>query len=97
MTVISFGPFPPSPASGGGSSVNVSGKMSPETERLVRKLVLQNTNNTRCTHGPMSVEKLITMLLEDVAAAMRDGNTWQGGHMALVLSEHGYWCGADDE
>jgi hypothetical protein len=30
------------------------------------------------------------MWLEDVAAAMRDKTTWQGGHAALVLSEHGY-------
>jgi hypothetical protein len=38
----------------------------------------------------MSWEKLVTMLLEDVAAAEKDNTTWQRGHMALVLSEHGY-------
>ena len=26
----------------------------------------------------------------DVAAAVKDNATWQGGHIALVLSEHGY-------
>jgi hypothetical protein len=37
----------------------------------------------------MSVEKLVTMLLDDVAAAVKDNTTWQGGHMSLVLGEHG--------
>jgi hypothetical protein len=39
----------------------------------------------------MTLELLLQLLLEDVAAAARDGgDTWQGGHMALVLREHGY-------
>jgi hypothetical protein len=45
---------------------------------------------TKNTHGPMSWEKLVTMLLEEVAAAVKDDTTWQGGHMSLVLGEHGY-------
>jgi hypothetical protein len=39
----------------------------------------------------MTEELLIRLLLDDVAAAVRDGgDTWQGCHMALVLTEHGY-------
>jgi hypothetical protein len=34
----------------------------------------------------MTLEKLVTMLLEDVAAAVKDGTTWQGGHLSLVVS-----------
>jgi hypothetical protein len=78
-------------------TTKVSGAMSPETAALVNKFVAFNAANHKSSHGPMTIEKLVTMLLEDVAAAMRDGNTWQGGHMALVLTEHGYWCGGDDE
>jgi hypothetical protein len=69
----------------------VSAEMSAETLTLVRRFVALNANNARSTHGPMTIERLAEMLLDDVAAAVRDGgNTWQGCHMALVLREHGY-------
>jgi hypothetical protein len=56
----------------------------------VNKFVAQNANNVRSSHGPMTVELLVKMLLEDVAVAMWDGgDTWQGCHIALVLREHG--------
>jgi len=41
-------------------------------------------------HGSLTVEKLTRMLLEDFAATMRGDDSWQAGHMALVLSQHGY-------
>jgi hypothetical protein len=57
----------------------------------VRRFVADNAQNTRCTHGPMTLELLVRLLLADVAAAVRDGgDTWQGCHMALVLRDHGY-------
>jgi hypothetical protein len=63
---------------------------------MVRKFVLQNANNKRSSHGPLTIELLGKMLPEDVAAAMRDGgDTRQGCHMAILLSEHGYWVGGD--
>ena len=94
MNVIPFGekpsPSPPSPASGGGTT-KISADVPAETLALVHQFVAQNAHNTRCSHGPMTEELLVNLLLEDVAAAMRDGgNTWQGCHMALVLREHGY-------
>ena len=53
--------------------------------------VAENADNTTSSHGPMTMELLVKLLLDDVAAAVRDcGNTWQGCHMALVLREHGY-------
>jgi hypothetical protein len=64
-----------------------------DTAALVNKFVLldQDANNS---HGPRSVEKLAAMLLEDVALGVRDGNTWQGGHMAtFILHPHGYVTG----
>jgi hypothetical protein len=81
MTVIQMKPM-----------TKVTSEMSPETAALVNKFVLRNATNTCCTHRPMTVEKLISMLLSDVAGAERDGGkTWEGCHMALVLREHGYW------
>jgi hypothetical protein len=56
---------------------------------LINKFVALN-QHAQNTHGPMSWGRLTQMLLEDVAAAEKDNTTWQGGHMALVLSEHGY-------
>ncbi len=39
----------------------------------------------------MTMEVLLKILFEDVAAAMRDGgDSWQGCHMAILLLEHGY-------
>lgn len=64
-------------------------ELGAETRTLIKKFLLKNQHSEN-THGPMSPEKLIQMLLEDVAAAVKDNSTWQGAHMALVLSEHGY-------
>ena len=70
------------------AEIKVTVELPAETAVLVNKFLLLNQRPPG--HGPMTVEKLVTMLLEDVAAAERDNTTWQGGHMALALSEHGY-------
>jgi hypothetical protein len=71
------------------TNVTLNLELPAETAALINKFVALN-QHTQNTHGPISWEKLVTMLLEDVAAAEKDNTTWQGGHMALVLSEHGY-------
>jgi hypothetical protein len=71
------------------TSVTVTFELSREDAALVNKFLAIN-QHTRNTHGPMSWDKLVQMWLEDVAAAVRDNQTWQGGHAALVLSEHGH-------
>ena len=70
-------------------TVKFTAEMEADTAALVNKFVALN-QHTENSHGPMTVEKLAGMLLEDVAAMMRDNTTWQGGHMAVVLSQHGY-------
>ena len=70
----------------------VTAEYDQETAAMLGKFVNLN-QHTNDSHGPMTLEKLVTMLLEDVAAAVRDGDTWQGGHMALILSMHGYRTG----
>jgi hypothetical protein len=42
------------------------------------------------THGPLTVESLTTMLLEDVALAVRRPTSWEGHNMLQVLTGHGY-------
>ncbi len=71
------------------TKISVTVEVPPETVVLLNKFVALN-QHTRNTDGPMSWEKIAQMLLEDVAAAVKDGNSWQGAHMALVLGEHGY-------
>jgi uracil DNA glycosylase len=71
------------------TTVTLTVDLPPETVALINKFVALN-QHTKNTHGPMSWEKLAQMLLEDVAAAVKDNTTWQGGHAALVLSEHEY-------
>jgi hypothetical protein len=67
-------------------------KLTIDEIAMINKFILIN-QSIKNTHGVMSPNKLMTMLLEDVAAAVKDNTTWQGGHMALVLSQHGYYSG----
>lgn len=45
-----------------------------------------------CTHGPLTVESLINMLLEDVKMTATRPGCWEASNMAKVLSSHGYHC-----
>ena len=42
------------------------------------------------THGPLDMKKLATMLLSDVALAVRRPGSWEGANMRQVLRSHGY-------
>lgn len=42
------------------------------------------------SHGPLDLPRLISMLLEDVALAMRRPGSWEGANMITVLQSHGY-------
>jgi hypothetical protein len=71
------------------ASIELHIELPTEMAVLVNKFVATN-QHTRNTDGAMSWERLTTMLLDDVAVATKDNTTWQGGHMSLVFSEHGY-------
>jgi hypothetical protein len=75
------------------TAIKVTAEMSAETAALVGKFIAINAGNPYGDHGALTIDRLVAMLLEDVAAAVKDGNSWQGAHMALVLGEHRYWCG----
>ena len=42
------------------------------------------------THGPLTVERLLTMLAEDAGLVMSRPGSWEGSNMETVLSSHGY-------
>lgn len=42
------------------------------------------------THGPLDLQRLAGMLLEDVALAVRRPGSWEGANMGQVLTSHGY-------
>jgi hypothetical protein len=71
-------------------SFDVHVELPAETAKLVNKFIFRN-QHTRNSHGPMNLNRLVTMLLEDVAETTRgDETSWRGAHMSLVVSEHGY-------
>lgn len=60
---------------------------------LIKKVLLHfNTEpvDELTTHGPLTMEKLAKMLLEDVALAWRRPGSWEGSNMINVLQSHGY-------
>jgi hypothetical protein len=74
------------------TEIKVTVELPAEATALVNKFVAINQHSQN-SHGPMTMDKLVTLLLEDVAAGVRDGDTWQGCHMMLVLTQHGYRMG----
>jgi len=42
------------------------------------------------SHGPLDVQGLAAMLMQDVALAVRRPGSWEGANMSQVLSSHGY-------
>ncbi len=42
------------------------------------------------THGKLSPERLLAMLVEDAAMVITRPGSWEGSNMAQVLMSHGY-------
>ncbi|MEC9358628.1 MAG: hypothetical protein VX836_12270 [Pseudomonadota bacterium] len=42
------------------------------------------------SHGPLDLQKLAAMLIEDVTLAIRRPGSWEGANMSQVLASHGY-------
>jgi hypothetical protein len=57
-------------------------------EKLVEVLGRAPADN--CSHGPLDLERLVHMLLEDVALAVHRPGSWEGANMLTVLASHGY-------
>jgi hypothetical protein len=65
-------------------------EISNEDATLVAEFVGLYGQRTDTTHGPLTVERLAAMLLEDVALAIRRPGSWEGANMGTVLTSHGY-------
>jgi hypothetical protein len=53
--------------------------------------VIERANQSEAnSHGPLDVEALAQMLLEDVALVARRPGPWEGKNMRVVLTAHGY-------
>jgi len=50
----------------------------------------REVTSSTSTHGPLDMEKLTAMLLEDVALMLRRPGSWEGAAMAQVMRGHGY-------
>jgi hypothetical protein len=61
-----------------------------EDAALVHQLCELTKDTTFNSHGPLTLESLAGMLLEDVALAVRRPGSWEGANMRQVLRSHGY-------
>ena len=58
--------------------------------KLIERGLDRMNRNDGNTHGPLDLQRLAGMLLEDVALAVRRPGSWEGANMGQVLSSHGY-------
>jgi hypothetical protein len=65
-------------------------EVSDQDAALVAEFVGLYGQRPDSSHGPLTVEKLAAMLLEDVALAIRRPGSWEGANMGTVLTSHGY-------
>ncbi|OAN50521.1 hypothetical protein A6A04_18180 [Paramagnetospirillum marisnigri] len=70
-------------------------EVSAETARLLAELATWCTEadqaNKSCTsHGPLTVDGLVAMLVEDAAMVVSRPGSWEGANMAQVFASHGY-------
>jgi hypothetical protein len=57
---------------------------------LIALFLAANIDAQACSHGPLTMELLAAMLLEDVALVVRRPGSWEGANMRVVLQGHGY-------
>jgi hypothetical protein len=63
-----------------------------QREFLKRYVASISPANGCCTHGPLNIERLIEMLLDDVQMTATRPGCWEAANMAQVLISHGYAC-----
>jgi len=61
-----------------------------EDAALIEQFLATTKKTKFCSHGPLNMEELTSMLLEDVAFAVRRPGSWEGSNMLTVLHSHGY-------
>lgn len=64
--------------------------LTDEDAALIERGLPIFNQNEATTHGPLTIENLAGMLLEDVGLAVRRPGSWEGANMIQVLLSHGY-------
>lgn len=57
---------------------------------LIKELLVVTRGSDFNSHGPLTMQRLARMLLEDVALVVRRTGSWEGANMLRVLECHGY-------
>lgn len=71
--------------------IDVSDETAATLARLVK--ACSDSNDARdgfTTHGKLTLESLLAMLVDDAAMVMTRPGSWEGSNMAQVLMSHGY-------
>jgi hypothetical protein len=58
--------------------------------QLITQFLMMTALNEACSHGPLDIQILLAMLLEDVALMMSRPGSWEGSNMQQVMMSHGY-------
>lgn len=71
--------------------IDVSDDTAATLTKLVNACNEAHDAHDGCTsHGKLTVESLVAMLVEDAAMVMTRPGSWEGANMAQVLMSHGY-------
>lgn len=92
------GSMEPEPAVGDAETVIVDLAIPRSLHATIRELLHSVNMSSRvrneqaCTHGPLTVAGLFSMLAEDVGMVESRPGCWEASNMAQVLISHGYPC-----
>jgi hypothetical protein len=70
--------------------LKIAVEISDDNAALVAEFLKLYGQRAESSHGPLTIERLAAMLLEDVALAVRRPGSWEGANMGTVLASHGY-------
>lgn len=61
-----------------------------ETAIRIKDQIANMPKNEHDTHGPLTLKRLVEMLVEDVDLSIRRPGSWEGSKMGDLLTSHGY-------
>jgi hypothetical protein len=61
-----------------------------DVEQIAAFLDANKDNVEHTTHGALTLERLILMLLQDLALTRTRPGSWEGSGMRTILASHGY-------
>lgn len=60
-------------------------------QKMTLQHLLTVCSQSECSsHGPLTLARLVEMLLEDAALVITRPGSWEGANMTQVLESHGY-------